>query len=40
MLTILQLEADRATGDNKYFDEDATETAAYTAKPPPLIQPG
>ena len=32
MLTILQLEAYRATGDKKYLDRDATEMAAYLDK--------
>jgi unsaturated rhamnogalacturonyl hydrolase len=32
MLTILQLEAYRATGDNKYLDRDAVEMAAYLDK--------
>ena len=32
MLTILQLEAYRATGDKKYLDRDAVEMAAYLDK--------
>ena len=32
MLTILQLEAYRATGDKKYLDRDATEMVAYLDK--------
>jgi len=32
MLTILQLEAYRATGDKKYLDRDAQETVAYLDK--------
>ncbi len=32
MLTILQLEAYRATGDKKYLDRDANEMAAYLEK--------